>query len=101
MEKQCCYKAFFETEENTVYHLEYSLLIQSVEQRKYYGVAVRMTNETGASEEDAVMGLCENREKAEQFLLRLKENLALPIELTALCDDFISEWEMIENQMVS
>ena len=32
-------------------------------------------------------------EEAEEFLSRLAEGLAFPIELTALCDDYISERE--------
>jgi hypothetical protein len=40
-----------------------------------------------------VEGLFEDREEAEEFLSRLAEGLALPIELIALCDDYISEKE--------
>ena len=43
--------------------------------------------------EEIVEGLCENKDEAVQFLFGLAEGLALPIELTALCDDFISEKE--------
>jgi hypothetical protein len=44
-------------------------------------------------EKDAVEGLFEDREEAEEFLSRLAEGLALPVELIALCDDYISEKE--------
>ena len=52
-----------------------------------------MTDPEGTVEEDSVEGICKNREDAEQFVFRLAEGIALPVELAALCDDYISERE--------
>ena len=73
--------------------MEYFLKIRSAEMGKTYGVMIRKTDEDSVVEEDCVDGLCENREEAEFFLFRLAEGHTLPMELTALCDDFIFERE--------
>ena len=93
MDKVKLYSKSFENEEQMVYHLSYFLLIRSAEQGQIFGVAVQKEELSGMTEEDAVEGLFEDREEAEEFLSRLAEGLALPIELTALCDDYISEKE--------
>ena len=92
MEKVKLYTKSFENEEQMTFHLNYFLLIRSAEQGQVFGVAVQK-EELFGMEEDAVKGLFEDREEAEEFLSRLAEGLALPIELTALCDDYISEKE--------
>lgn len=93
MEKMKLYAKSFTNEENAVYQLEYGLLIRSAEQGRIYGVSVKKTDAAGKQEEESVEGLCESREEAEQFLFRLAEGLALPVELAALCDDYIFEKE--------
>ena len=93
MEKVKLYTKSFENEEQMTFHLNYFLLIRSAEQGQVFGVAVQKEELYGLAEEDAVEGLFEDREEAEAFLFRLEEGLALPVELTALCDDYISEKE--------
>ena len=85
-------KSFVNEEEKT-YKLEYSLLVHSMEQREAYGVAVMKNDDAGNRESEQAEGLCESREEAEQFLYRLAENLTLPVELIALCDNYITEKE--------
>ena len=92
MDKVKLYSKSFENEENMKFHLNYFLLIRSAEQGQVFGVAVEK-EELFGMEEDAVEGLFEDREEAEEFLSRLAEGLALPVELIALCDDYISEKE--------
>ena len=93
MNKIHLYSKMFSDEEQSVFHLNYFLLIRSAEQGKAYGVSIAMTDAEGAVEEDSVEGICKNREDAEQFVSRLAEGIALPVELAALCDDYISERE--------
>ena len=93
MEKMKFYTKNSVTDENVSFQLDYSLVIRSAEQGNIYGVAVKKTDSLGIQEEEIVEGLCENKDEAVQFLFGLAEGLALPIELTALCDDFISERE--------
>ena len=93
MNKVKLYSKSFENEEQMVYYLSYFLLIRSAEQGQVFGVAVQKSDDSGMAEDDAVEGMFENREEAEAFLFRLAEGLALPLELTALCDDYISEKE--------
>ena len=93
MEKMKLYADSFRNEENDVFQLEYFLLIRSAEQGKTYGVSIAMTDAEGTIEEDSVEGICKNREAAERFISRLAEGIALPVELAALCDDYISERE--------
>lgn len=80
-------------EEDAVFHLEYSLLIRSAEVGEVYGAMIRKTDAASVAEEDFVDGLCESREDAEHFLCRLAEGCVLPVELAALCDDFVFERE--------
>lgn len=89
MEKMKLYEKCFSDEQNTLYQLEYSLVVRSAEQGKVYGVAVQKTDHEGEKEEAFVEGLCEIREEAEAFLFRLAEGLVFPVTLTALCDDYI------------
>ena len=93
MNKVKLYSKSFENEEQMVYHLSYFLLIRSAEQGQVFGIAVQKSDDSGVIEEDAVEGLFEGKEEAEAFLFRLAEGLALPMELIALCDDYISEKE--------
>lgn len=97
MDKMNLYTKYFTNEAQTEYRLDYSLLIHSIEEGQIFGVAVQKSSEAGIVEEDAVEGLFESRREAESFLFRLAEGMALPVELTALCDDYISEKEFKEN----
>ena len=99
MEKIKLFEKHFTNENNEVFLIEYFLMIRSAEMGKTYGVMVRKTDADSVAEEDSVDGLCESREEAERFLGRLAEGLALPMELTALCDDFIFELETEEKQI--
>lgn len=98
MEKMKLFTKSFTDEKNAVYQLEYALLIRSADGGKVYGIGIKKTDAAGNSESDQAEGLFENREEAEQFICRLAEGLALPVELAALCDDFISEREMEMDQ---
>ena len=95
MNKVKLYSKSYENEEQMLFHLSYFLLIRSAEQGQVFGIAVQKSDDSGVIEEDAVEGLFEGKEEAEAeaFLFRLAEGLALPMELTALCDDYISEKE--------
>lgn len=95
------YTKNFTNEETAVYQLEYTLLIHSGEQGRIYGIEIEKIDTCGNVEKEQVLGLCESREDAEQFLARLAEGLALPVELTALCDDFVFERESKEDQMTA
>ena len=93
MERVKLFSGSFENEEKMTFHLGYFLLIRSAEQGQVFGIAVQKSDDSGVIEEDAVEGLFEGKEEAEAFLFRLAEGLALPMELIALCDDYISEKE--------
>ena len=54
----------------------------------------------GILEKDMLYGISEKREDAEYFIGRLWKGGALPVELTALYDDFISEKEWQEENSV-
>ena len=92
MDKVKLYSKSFENDEQGTFYLSYFLLIRSAEQGQVFGVAVEK-EELFGMEKDAVEGLFEDREEAEEFLSRLAEGLAFPVELIALCDDYISEKE--------
>ena len=93
MNKVKLYSKSYENEEQRIFHLSYFLLIRSAEQGQIFGIAVQKSDNFGVSEEEAVEGLFEDREEAEEFLSRLAEGIVFPVELTALCDDYISEKE--------
>ena len=100
MNKVKLYSKSYENEEQRIFHLSYFLLIRSAEQGQIFGVAVQKADDSGVTEEDVVEGLFECREEAEVFLSRLAEGIVFPVELTALCDDYISEKENeILNEM--
>ena len=80
----------FSDEANHIYHTEYYLLVHIAGSEKVYGVEIVKTDASG-TEREVVEGFSESREKAEGFLAKLADGLALPVELTALCDDYISE----------
>ena len=93
MNKLRLYTKQFVNEKQAEYQLDYSLLIRSAEQGQVFGVAVQQRDVSAVVEDETVEGLFENRHEAEAFLSRLAEGLALPVELAALCDDYISERE--------
>lgn len=84
----------FMNEKGLMHQLEYCLLIYSAETGEFYGVEIRKTDAMGNVEAEQVEGLCENREETEKFIEKLAEGQALPMELSVLCDDFVSEREM-------
>ena len=100
MERVKLFSGSFENEEKMTFHLGYFLLIRSAEQGQTFGVAVQKTDASDIAEEEAAEGLFEDREAAETFLFRLAEGLAMPVELLALCDDYISEREFPEKQKI-
>lgn len=85
----------FVNEIGTVHQLEYYLRVFPAEKGDVYGVEIRMTDADGRMETEQVSGLCEDRKETERFIGKLAEGLALPVELLALCDDFVSEREML------
>lgn len=78
--------------------LAYWLLIYSAKRERTYGVAVEKSDATGVCEWDAFCGLSQERESVERFLRKLCRGTALPTELAALCDDFVSEQEAAEQR---
>lgn len=77
--------------------IKYFLLIHSGEFGSIYGVEIEKTDDGGSSERDIVLAISEKRKEAEGFLSRLWQGDALPVELAALYDDFISEREWAED----
>lgn len=77
--------------------IKYFLLIHSGEFGRIYGVEIEKTDDSGSSERNAVLAISEKRKEAEEFLSRLWQGDALPVELAALYDDFISEREWAED----
>lgn len=75
------------------YILKYFLLICSGESGEIYGVEVESMDDYGGREWDTLEGVSEKRKEVEQFISRLWSGDALPVELAALYDDFISEKE--------
>lgn len=75
------------------YILKYSLLIRSGASGKVYGVEIERLDAAGICEIDTLQGVSEKRKEVEHFLSRLWKGGALPVELAALYDDFISEKE--------
>ena len=73
--------------------LDYSVLIGLDESGRIYGVEIKKTAADGTAEKDAFFGISKQYETAEAFIRRLSKATALPVELAALCDDFISETE--------
>lgn len=77
--------------------IKYFLLIHSGEFGRIYGVEIEKKDACGNSERNAVLAISEKRKEAEGFLSRLWRGNALPVELAALYDDFISEREWAED----
>ncbi len=97
MEKMLfCEKQFLD-ENGREFRLAYWLVTRSVKRERTYGVAVEKTGAAGICECDTFCGLSQEREAVEEFLRRLCRGTALPTELAALCDDFISEQECAEQ----
>lgn len=82
-------------EEKKEYCLDYSLLMHSTEYGNVYGIEIRKTANKTVVESDRVEGVSERMEEAEYLLRKLAEGLATPVELAALCDDYISEREYV------
>ena len=98
MEKIMLFQNNIVNEENMLFHLEYSLLIRSAEWGKSYGVEIVKSDARGIVESEFTEGISEDREQLELFLARLAKGVALPEELTALCDDYIGEKEQLKWQ---
>ena len=92
MDRTKLYTKYFTTEEQNVLQLDYFLVNRSAEQGQVYGVAVQKRN-AATVEEAAEEFLTEDKGQAEKFLFKLAEGLVTPMELSALCDDYISEKE--------
>lgn len=94
-------KTAFDAEQKK-YNLQYSLLVYLDGTEKRYGVEIQMTDAEGRTETDFVHGLSAKKEEAEAFLHSLWAGAAFPVELAALCDDFISERERLAgNEMLA
>ena len=92
---ETCYVKCFGNKTQPDFHVEYGLLVRSAEWGDTYGVEIIKTDAGGQVEKEQVYGLSDNRELVESFIDRLVAGAALPVELAALCDDFISENEAI------
>ena len=95
MEKKLFFEKQFldENETEREFRLAYWFITRSAKRERTYGVAVEKTGAAGICEYDAFCGLSQEREDVEEFLRRLCKGAALPTELAALCDDFISAQE--------
>lgn len=91
-ERMMLYTKVCEDEQKKKYHLRYFLRIDSAECGTVYGAEIEK-EEQGVTEREVQRGLSEQREEIEQFLFRLWEGTAFPVELAVLCDDFIAERE--------
>ena len=97
MEKKLFFEKQFLDENGREFRLAYWLITRSAKRERTYGVAVEKTGAAGICEYDAFCGLSQEREDVEEFLWRLCKGTALPAELAALCDDFISAQECAEQ----
>lgn len=97
MEKKLFFEKQFLDENGRVFRLAYWLITRSAKRERTYGVAVEKSSGAGICEWDAFCGLSQKREDVEEFLRRLCKGAALPTELAALCDDFISAQECAEQ----
>ncbi len=93
MEKITICRKSFRDEQNKAYDLDYSMLIRLEEGGRVYGVEIKKRSADGTLETDQFFGISMRYEDAETFIRRLCSATALPVELAALCDDFISETE--------
>lgn len=59
----------------------------------FYGVGIEKKKGNQVIEIECVEGLSEEKGEVEKFLYTLWVEQCLPVELVALCDDFISEKE--------
>lgn len=100
MEKTLLYKKKLQDEMHGEYILKYSLLIRSGASGKVYGVEIECLDAAGICETDTLQGVSEKRKEVERFLGRLWKGGALPVELAALYDDFISEKEERYSRML-
>lgn len=95
MEKIMICRGSFLDEKNRRYDLDYSMLIRTVGGRKFYGPEIAKRDQAGEVEREAACCIFSRYEDAEAFLHRLCGATALPVELGALCDDFISETQWL------
>lgn len=93
MKKTLIYEKKLQDELHREYLLRYSLLIRSGASGEFYGVEVESVDAYGDREWDVLQGVSEKRKEAEEFISRLWRGDALPVELAALYDDFVSEKE--------
>ena len=91
-EKTMLYQTTCQDERKREYDLKYFLVTEQTEQGKVYGVEIEKGGQD-VREHQTVCGVSEQKEEVEQFLYRLFAGTAVPIELPALCDDFMSERE--------
>lgn len=92
-----CQKRFLD-EDKKEYSLNYALLIRSGEFGKVYGVEIELYDDETFVEKDLLQGLSEKREEVEKFIRILWTGTALPVELSALGDDFIGAKEWLGDQ---
>lgn len=95
MEKITICRGSFLDEQNRQYDLEYSMLIRSVGGKEFYGVEIVKRDKKGKVEAEQACCIFSQYAEAEAFLHRLCAATALPVELCALCDDFISEMQWL------
>ena len=86
------YTKHCEDVQKKAYSLKYFLLIDTTDRGTVYGIEIEK-EEPAVTEREMVRGLCAEREEAEKFLWKLWDGTAFPVELVALCDDFITERE--------
>lgn len=93
MERMTLCTKHFVDETGQDHNVSYSMLSSSAEWGGFYGVGIEMLDGQNVVEREMMAGLSENKGEVEEFIRRLYAATALPVELQALCDDFISEKE--------
>lgn len=98
MERITICKNTFLDEQNRRCDLDYSMLICKDADGESYGVAIAKRDADGKTEEERFLGISLRPEQVQAFIRKLCRATALPVELAALCDDFISEEQLAGAQ---
>ncbi len=98
MERITICKNTFLDEQNQRCDLDYSMLICKDADGESYGVAIAKRDAGGIAEEERFLGISLRPARVQAFLRKLCRATALPVELAALCDDFISEEQLADAQ---
>lgn len=94
MEQTMMQQKLVADESNRLWDMRYWLLASSMEEGgKIFGVAIDRCVEEQVVEREEVFGISRRKDEVLLFLDRLSGGDAMPVELTALADDYIFEME--------